>query len=67
MKNVIRKSDNFAEQFIVSVLAQFLVAGSRIAPASYRTPLRISTVGKSGHAQLWTPKCRLPVDPYPTT
>ena len=24
MKNVIRKSDNFAEQFIVSVLAQFL-------------------------------------------
>ena len=26
MKNVIRKSDNFAEQFIVSVLAQFLDA-----------------------------------------
>jgi len=24
VKNVIRKSDNFAEQFIVSVLAQFL-------------------------------------------
>ena len=24
MKNVIRKSDNFAEQFIISVLAQFL-------------------------------------------
>jgi len=25
VKNVIRKSDNFAEQFIISVLAQFLV------------------------------------------
>jgi len=54
------RSVNFVVCATAASFYSRLTAGGRIAAALYRTSLKISTAGKSGHAKAGRPKCPCP-------